>query len=356
MNRGRQIFVTSLLLSLAVHLLVAGNTPDWWSAPAQEIPFPIEAHLALPKPPALAEGASAPSSASNLPKPVRLAPAPVSQPFPQPISQPPISQPEAPPQVDASVSVPAPEPGPAVAPEPAPQTESAPRVAEAPVAPPDPQAEAKPRREQRPLPKRLVLVYSVQAGDGGFNLGQATYTWQVQGERYSLSSMAEATGMASLFMSGRIEQSSEGRIGPAGLLPEQFSMTRNQKRQDVARFDWPGKRLFLAKGEELLRDNTQDMLSFPFHLAMTVAEGDGGWIVPVTNGRKLKGYRFTILGRESVEVGRERLEALHVQGTRALDGSLDVWLAPSRHWLPVRIRTEDLKGKVMELTLARLEG
>jgi hypothetical protein len=124
----------------------------------------------------------------------------------------------------------------------------------------------------------------------------------------------------------------------------------------VARFDWPGKRLFLAKGEEILRDNTQDLLSFPFHLAMTVAEGDGGWIVPVTNGRKLKGYRFTILGRESVEVGRERLEALHVQGTRAFEGNLDVWLAPNRHWLPVRIRTEDQKGKVMELTLARLEG
>lgn len=351
MKRGRQIFVTALLLSLAIHLLVAGNAPDWWSAPAREIPFPIEAHLAPPKASVEPEAAPAPSAAPGMPEPARPAP----EPIPEPLSQP-VSQSEAPPQVGTSVSVPAPEPGPAVMPEPASQNQPAPMVAEATAAPPVPQAEAKPRRETRSLPERLVLVYNVQAGDGGFNLGQATYTWQVRGERYHLSSVAEATGLASLFMSGRIEQSSEGRVGPAGLLPEQFTMARNQKRQDVARFDWPAKRLFLAKGEELLRDDTQDLLSFPFHLAMTVSEGDGGWIVPVTNGRKLKGYRFTILGRESVEVGRERLEALHVQGTRAFEGNLDVWLAPSRHWLPVRIRTEDQKGKIMELTLARLEG
>jgi hypothetical protein len=351
MKRGRQIFVTALLLSLAVHLLVAGNAPEWWSAPAREIPFPIEAHLALPKP------AVQPEAAPAMSKPPRSGPEPVPRHLPEDIGQPqPLAQPAPPPQGETSPSVPTPEPGPAVMPEPASQTQPAPMVAETTAAPPAPQAEAKPHRETRALPERLVLVYNVQAGDGGFNLGQATYTWQIRGERYNLSSVAEATGLASLFMSGRIEQSSEGRIGPAGLLPEQFTMARNQKRQDTARFDWPGKRLILPKGEELLRDNTQDLLSFPFHLAMTVAEGDGGWIVPVTNGRKLKGYRFAILGRESVEVGRERLETLHVQGTRAFEGNLDVWLAPNRHWLPVRIRTEDQKGKVMELTLARLEG
>lgn len=350
MKRGRQIFVTALLLSLAVHLLVAGNAPDWWSAPAQEIPFPIEAHLVPPKPPAQSEAVPAPAT-PVIPKHVRAAPEPISQAISQPASQPVAS-----PQVDTPPSAPTPEPGPALAPAPAPQAGHAPEPAQSPASPTESPPEARPIRERRSLPERLVLVYNVHAGDGGFNLGQATYTWQVRGERYNLSSVAEATGLASLFMSGRIEQSSEGRVGPAGLLPEQFSMARNQKRQDTARFDWPGKRLFLAKGEELLRDNTQDLLSFPFHLAMTVAEGDGGWIVPVTNGRKLKGYRFVILGRESVEVGRERMETLHVQGTRAFEGNLDVWLAPNRHWLPMRIRTEDQKGKIMELTLARLEG
>jgi hypothetical protein len=48
------------------------------------------------------------------------------------------------------------------------------------------------------------------------------------------------------------------------------------------------------------------------------------------------------------------VETLHVQGSRAGDGSLDVWLAPTRHWLPMRIRTQDEKGKVIELNLAKL--
>lgn len=344
MLRGRRIFTTALLSSLAVHLLVVGNAPRWWNAPAREIPFPIEAHLAPLKTVDRAEPHPAPLPVPAEPRSTIPAPAPMVE-----------ASPEPPPQLDPVPTVQTPAAAPA--PVPAPQVEPPTRAAEAPAAPPVTPSESKPRGEARPLPERLALVYHVRSGgESGFNLGQATYAWQVSGERYSLTSVAEATGLASLFMNGRIEQKSEGRIGPAGLMPEQFSMARGQKRLDVARFDWSGKRLILAKGEELLRDNAQDLLSFPFHLAMTVAEGAEGWILPVTNGRKLKGYRFAIAGRESVEVGRERLDAVHVQGTRAFEGTLDVWLAPGRHWLPVRIRTEDPQGKVMELTLARLEG
>lgn len=348
MKGGRQIFTTAVLLSLAVHVLVAGNAPGWWSAPAREVPFPIEAHLTLPSASTQSE---APASVAP-PRPIRPGPDHTAS---SPAADLPLPQSETRPQPEPAPVMPAPEPGPAPTPEPARQTAPPPGVAESPAPPSAPQAEIRPQRELRPLPERLVLVYNVRAGEGGFNLGQATYTWQIRGERYHLSSVAQATGMASLFMSGRIEQNSEGRIGPSGLMPEQFSMARDLKRQDTARFDWPEKRLILPKSEELLRDNTQDLLSFPFHLAMTMTEGEAGWILPVTNGRKLKGYRFTVLGREPVEVGRDRLEAVHAQGTRAFEGSLDVWLAPGRHWLPIRIRTEDQKGKVIELNLARLE-
>jgi hypothetical protein len=236
-------------------------------------------------------------------------------------------------------------------PPPAPVAEPAPPAQEA-----IQEAPATPRRSVRSLPEKLVLVYEVLAGEGGFNLGKATYTWSAQAGRYHLVSVGEATGLAAMFMSGSIVQTSEGRIGPQGLVPDQFWMSRNSRRQESARFDWERMQLLLPKGGEILRPNTQDLLSFPFHLAMTVIEGDEGWILPVTNGRKLRGYRFAVLGRERLETGESGLDTLHVQGSRAGDGTLDVWLAPSRHWLPVRIRTQDLKGKVMELTLADLSG
>ena len=210
------------------------------------------------------------------------------------------------------------------------------------------------RRTSRALPARLVLVYNVLAGEGGFKLGQAIYTWQANRGTYHLESVAQASGLASLFVSGSIVQTSEGRMADSGLIPELFIQAKSERRQDTARFDWGNKRLILPNGNEALHQGTQDLLSFPFHLAMTVEEGDETWALFVTNGRKLKGYDFALLGRERLEVGKANVDTLHVQGSRTGDGSLDVWLAPERHWLPVRIRTQDQKGKVVELNLAKL--
>jgi hypothetical protein len=105
-----------------------------------------------------------------------------------------------------------------------------------------------------------------------------------------------------------------------------------------------------------LPEDTQDLLSFPFHLAMTVREEDAPWTLPVTNGKKLRNYQFEIVGRESLTLGEQRVETLRVRGSRAGDGSLDVWLAESRHGMPVKIRTLDQKGKAIVLTLTDQEN
>jgi hypothetical protein len=210
------------------------------------------------------------------------------------------------------------------------------------------QAAASPRA----LPAQARLVYDVLAGKDGLKLGQAVYTWRLSGERYRLESVAEAQGVASLFLSGRIVQTSEGRIGSQGLVPDQFAETKKEKPKGSARFDWANRRLVMSKGTEPLAQGTQDLLSFPFHLAMTVQEDTADWQMPVTNGRKLKHYQFKVLGRERLQVGRNAVDALHVRGSRSDEESLDVWLAPERNWLPMRIRTMDDKGMPLEMKLA----
>ncbi len=203
----------------------------------------------------------------------------------------------------------------------------------------------------RQLPEHLTLRYAVQAGEGGFSLGQALYTWQQRADRYSLVSIARATGLASLFVSGQLVQTSEGRIGASGLQPEQYWLSRNQHRQDMARFDWSQRRLVMGSVGVELPSASQDVLSFPFHLAMTVEVSMRERTLWVSNGRKLRDYLFRNLGRERLTLGENEVDTLHLQGTRAGEGTLDVWLAPSRHWLPLRIRTLDQKGKVMVLNL-----
>ena len=359
--RGRWIFPAAVLISLALHLLVADSLPSWWTAPAREIPFPLEAHLVIhekPTPriePSIVVPRHKPAAS---PPPAIAAEAGVS---PGPTT----AREEAPPQPAAASEVAAapdtaPSPAPEAAPVPVQVAEATPRVepmamaAAAPASAEPPEAAR--RVDLRTLPQRVVLVYNVRyGGESGMDLGRATYTWRANGDRYSLSSVAEATGIAALFVSGRIEQRSDGRIGPTGLMPDEFSMVRGQKRPEKASFDWQTKRLTMSKGEDPLPDNAQDLLSFPFPLAMTVQGGASGCHLPVTNGRRLRSYQFVIVGQGNTQVGKERLNAVHIRGTRAGDGNLDVWLVPDRHWLPVRIRTEDQDGKATELSLTHLE-
>ena len=204
---------------------------------------------------------------------------------------------------------------------------------------------------QRTLPERLTLRYGVQAGEGGFNLGQAFYTWQRRDGRYSLVSIARATGLTALFVSGKLVQTSLGTITPNGLQPEHYWFARNERKQDTAHFDWKQGRVVQGGGSAELPPGSQDLLSFPFHLAMTVDESAREWSLWVSNGRKLREYLFRNLGRERLTLGEREVDTLHVQGSRSGEGTLDVWLAPSHHWLPLRIRTLDQKGKVFMLSL-----
>ncbi len=335
MPRAHRILASALLVSLAAHLLMLASAGSWWTPPAAEIPFPIEASLVSPS----AKTVPAPPVAKPRPKPNPIQPAPV-----------------------APKTAETPEPSPPVAPEPAPVvTPPAAAVAvepaiATPIPPPSPApqpAVAEPALPPalRQLPERLNLRYAVRAGDGGFNLGQAIYSWQQRDGHYTLVSIAQATGLASLFVSGKLVQTSEGSITAQGLQPEQYWLSRSERKQDTARFDWGAGRLVQGNSGVELPAGSQDVLSFPFHLAMTVGSLTTEWTLAVTNGRKLREYQFRNLGQERLAHGATEIDTLHLQGSRSGEGTLDVWLAPSRHWLPLRIRTLDQKGKVMVLSL-----
>lgn len=357
MARGRQIFVWSLLLSLGAHLLLAGNLPHWWGTPAEEIAFPIQAQLLAP--PAPPEQPAPPPPAQPVqPAPAASAPAAANpEPVPAALPHPPLA-----PAIESGMppSSPPPTPEPVAAAPLEPPTPAAAAAASAAASaaaePAEPaQPPAPPPRALRSLPERLTLRYGVQLGSEGFNAGRSVYTWQARDGRYSLASSTEATGITALFVSGKILQTSEGLITATGLRPEQFWMVRGSKEQPAVRLDWAAGRLWLPRASVELPPLTQDLLSFAFHLAMTVGDDDGVWRVPVTNGRKLREYDFRVVGRETLKRGEIDSDTLHLQGGRGDEGRLDVWLAREHHWLPARIRTLDHKGKTLVLDLEAID-
>jgi hypothetical protein len=333
--RSQRILFAALAFSLLIHFLVAGNTDYFWAETAHEISFPIEARLArldLPAPARVSPPVKARPAAQvkaeavpdSLPAPPSAEPLlPVSESV---ASSPPLSEPISAPAVEPHAQLPEVTPAQSVAPEPA-------------------------SRTARRLPDLMTLRYGVQSGEDGFIIGRTTYSWKSQQGRYSLVSVTEATGVTALFVSGKIIQVSEGKVTKAGLQPELFWIQKGKNRQPPVRFEWLQKRLMLPEGGVELLPQTQDLNSFPFHLAMLVGESDADWSLPVTNGKKLREYHFHVVGSQLLDMEGKQVETLRLQGSRSGEGSLDVWLAPDRDWLPVRIQMLDQKGKVIVLIL-----
>lgn len=204
-----------------------------------------------------------------------------------------------------------------------------------------------------PLPSRLDLRYQVRVGPA---TGEQTLVWISEGERYTITSVAAATGLASVFYSGRFVQVSRGHITPHGLLPEEF---RDQRGDRLSRTQFDAAQGLLtltpATGEPRhfnYQGDIQDALSLFFQLALT-APPQGRVSYSVFNGKKLRDYTYQVRGEATLDTALGALRTLHL-AREGGDGRFELWLAIDRHYLPVRVVRGDEKGNEMELDLVAL--
>ncbi|MHB1188619.1 DUF3108 domain-containing protein [Thiobacillus sp.] len=202
------------------------------------------------------------------------------------------------------------------------------------------------------LPPRLDLRFQVRYG---LARGEQTLLWVSEGEGYTVTSVAAATGLAGVFYRGHFVQTSRGRITPRGLQPEEFWDQRGDKRSS-ARFDSANDTLTLtpAKGAPrhfTYQGDVQDALSLFFQLALTAPPSDGPLTYTVFNGKKLRNYAYDVRGEETLETALGALRTLHLARRADGDGRFEIWLAIDRHYLPVHVLRSDDKGSEMELQL-----
>ncbi len=290
-----------------------------------------------------------------------VAPPHPSTPSPPRPAQPPRPKP-APPKAPAPESSPvaqaAPEPAPAPAP---PAPEPAGKAPPAPVAAPAVAPEA-PARPLNPLPRRITLTYVLYKGDQKLNVGEMTHTWQLEGTQYTLTSLARATGLFSLFVRGTLIQVSRGELTADGLKPSEFWIQRGQSgdRTESASFDWGNRLLRYGRADDPhtipLAPGTQDVLSVLYQLALT-APHSGVLDLAVTNGRKFDHYLYQALGEEMLETPLGTLKTEHLSKVRgAGEDGLDVWLAPDYEYLPVRLRIVDKNGDAAEQVVTSINA
>lgn len=201
------------------------------------------------------------------------------------------------------------------------------------------------------LPPRLDLRFEVHYGLAS---GEQTLVWVNEGERYTLTSVAGATGLAGLFYRGRFVQTSRGRITPQGLQPEEFWDQRGNKHSN-ARFDIRQREITLMPEKGVPRHfayqgEVQDALSLFFQFALTAPPPDGQRLTyRVFNGKKLRDYTYEVRGEETLDTALGALRTLHLARVADDDGHFEAWLAIDRHYLPVRVLRSDEAGREMEL-------
>ena len=118
--------------------------------------------------------------------------------------------------------------------------ETAPTIAEGPAESPPALVEATPLVPPAPptpdktLPPRVDLAYKVFLGTQGFLIGEATYRFEHEGNRYHIATVAQARGLAALFIRGHGKVESRGLITPDGLVPQEFTVERGSSdRREV---------------------------------------------------------------------------------------------------------------------------
>jgi len=265
---------------------------------------------------------------------------------PRPVTHPPVitapsstitAQAPAAPSVERAAA----EPGPAAT------TTAAPALADVVIGPP---ADDKPPVV---LPPRLELAYKVSYGTQGFVIGNATYRFEHEGDHYRISTVVEPSGLTALFVHGRGLVESRGTITPAGLKPYEFAIERGSTdKREVAYFDWDAGNVVLTGGGLTpLQPPAFDPLTIMWQPYFSPpSRADQTFTLATT--RRVSRCTLSLEGEEPMvwrhsEVLTQRWHEVSDDGKA--EGWF--WLAPSMHYIPVKMRVKRASRGTLEALL-----
>ena len=328
-TRTRRVLVAALGLSLALHLALTLWPADLSMSPETT---PLTATLTeLPPPPKPSATAPAPPHAK--PRPKRASP--VAAPQPAPVDMP-----------QESVTAEA-KGAPEVAQEAPPEAISAAAVAA------EAEVIAGAATGIKTLPPRVDLTYKVYYGTLGFLIGDATYRFEHANNRYRISTVGEARGLAALVLRGQGKLESTGLITDDGLLPQSLRIERGgPDRVEMAIFDWEAGIVTMHENKTAPLDlPTFDPLSLMWQYYFTPPTTNTVSFAVATPRRVIR-YTITREETEKIEWSQGTIEAERWH-RRSEDGKTDayVWLAPSLRFIAVKMRVSNTERGTIEVLL-----
>jgi len=213
------------------------------------------------------------------------------------------------------------------------------------------------------LPPSADLNYSISARQRGFSLnGDALITWRVGDGKYSANTESRMAMLGKL-----TEDRSTGTVDSYGLAPSEYYEKRFRKEPTTSTFDRDEKIISFSDGKQSypIKGGEQDRVSVSWQLAAIARAAKGQfkpgstWEFFVVGPRDADPWTFRVIGHEKVQAGAAigQVDAVHVL-RESLPGAkqqtLDIWLAPSLQWYPVKLRFNDEGRDYVEQTLERI--
>jgi hypothetical protein len=202
------------------------------------------------------------------------------------------------------------------------------------------------------------MKYDVQkiSADGQNIYGSGSISWRTDGHRYAIA------GEAGILFITALSFNSSGEVDEGGIAPELYTEKRFRKSATNTHFNRARNRISFSSSEQSYprQGGEQDRASIVWQLA-GIARGDSDKIVAgahidlfVAGIRDGEIWPIQVLGQEDIELGSGRTAAWHlvrVPKPGSFDQKIDIWLAPTEDWTPVRLRQTDANGDYLEMTM-----
>lgn len=214
------------------------------------------------------------------------------------------------------------------------------------------------------FPPSADLAYTISARQRGFALsGDATLTWRVGEGKYAVNTESRVAMLGKL-----TEDRSTGLVDAYGLAPVEYYEKRFRKDATTTTFDRDGKTVgFSDAGRPTypLKGGEQDRVSIAWQLT-GIARAAKAQFKPgaefaffVVGPRDADPWTFRVVGRDKVQLGPSigEVEAVHVMRAPppgSKEQTLDIWLAPSQEWYPVKLKFTDNDRDYVEQVLEKV--
>lgn len=208
------------------------------------------------------------------------------------------------------------------------------------------------------LPPSAELGYAIKARQSGLALdGSSLLKFQAADGKYQISVESRAMLLGKILTSG-----SEGAIDAYGLAPATATENRFRKSPTTVIFNREARTITFSPAAESypLLGGEQDRASVTWQLvgnARAAAKkfvAGSSWKYFVAGRVDAVAWNFKVGKTEKITTPLGAVDAIKV--ARLLppdsrDQQLDIWLAPSLEWYPVKLRFSEPDGEVIEQTL-----